>query len=120
MSEKEEPQAAAALGLHEEFIRHVESGASKIRTLSIITILVALGLAASYAYQLALPSLTGATTVTVNLADPLLEATELLLLALSLVWLYVGLRDLLFTRRMAKSIRDARMAEREIEKRITG
>lgn len=120
MSEKEEPQGATALGLHEEFIQHVESAASKMRALSIITILVAFILVVLYALQLAFPSFSATPVVPVNLADPVLEALELLLLALTLVWLYVGVSDYRFTRRMTKLIKEARAAEREIEKRITG
>jgi len=44
----------------------------------------------------------------------------LLLLAFVVLWFYVGLSDLLFTRRMSEAIREARAAEREIEKRIAG
>ena len=79
--------------------------------------LVAAVLAVDYLYQLALP-LTGTTTVTVNVANPALEALQLVLLAFVIVWFYVGLNDLCFTRRMSKAIKESRAAEREVEKRI--
>ncbi len=108
------------LEAHEEFIQQIENGSSKIRALSSITIVVTLLLIASFLIQLALPYFSGTTTVAVNLADPALQAAELLLIALAAVWLYVGVRDYLFTRRMTKAIKQIRDLERELEKRITG
>ncbi len=105
---------------HEEFIQHIERGSSKIRALSVITIVVSVTLAASYLYQLLLPYLSSTKMVTVNLVDPILETTELVLVLLTLLWLYVGVRDFIFTRRMARAIKEVRVLEREIEKRITG
>lgn len=119
MPESKDTQPVSVLEMHEEFIQHIEAGSRRIQTLAIITIVVALALASSYAYQLALPGLTGTSTVTVDLTNPFLEATEVAILALTLVWLYVGVRDLFFTREMAKAIRDARAAEREIERRMS-
>lgn len=115
---EEEPRPDSVLELHEEFIRRIEESSARRRTFSIVTTLVALGLAVSYVYQLALPVLTGTKIVTIDLTDPLLEATELVLLALVLVWLYIAVRDFLFTRRMTEAIREARAAERVIERRV--
>lgn len=105
---------------HEDFIQHIEKGSSIIRGLSIITIAVAALLFASYSYQLILPYLTGTGTVTVSLVDPFLQSTEIVVAVLTLLWLYVGIKDYLFTRRMSKAIREARALEKEIEKRIAG
>ncbi len=41
------------------------------------------------------------------------QAAELFLIALAAVWLYVGIRDYLFTRRMTKAIKEIR--ERGLE-----
>jgi uncharacterized membrane protein YedE/YeeE len=99
---------------HEEFVQHIERGSTKIRVLSLTTMVVAVLLVASYAYQIALPLVSGTTTVDVNLADPTLMATEAVLLALALVWLYVAARDYSFTRRLTKQIREARRLESEL------
>ncbi len=104
---------------HQDLVGHIEKSASGLRLLSGVTIAVALFLSVSYAYQLLLPAL-GTTSVTVNLTDPTNEATEVVVLLLALVWLYVGARDLLFASRMSKDIRAARFKEREIEGRISG
>ena len=102
---------------HQELVRHVEQSTGRIRGLSIITVAVALVLAASYLSQLALP-LTGTTSVTVNLTDPGSMAAELIVLALVLIWLYVGIQDLRFSSRMRAEIRSARLREKEIQDRI--
>jgi len=88
--------------------------------LSLVTIFVSAALAIAYTYQLALALLTGVRTVTVEISNPVLDGLMLLLLAFVVLWFYVGLSDLLFTRRMSEAIREARAAEREIEKRIMG
>jgi len=113
-------QVQSMLEAHEEFIQHIEKGSSKIRTLSVTTLVVAVLLVASYLYQLLLPYATGTTTVTVNLLDPTLQATEAIVLLIALAWLYVALRDYLFTTRLTHSIREIRRQERELEERITG
>jgi len=116
----EDPDKQSMLEAHEEFIQHIETGSSKIRTLSITTLVVAVLLAASYLYQLVLPYATDTTTVTVNLLDPTLQVTEVLVLAIALAWLYVALRDYFFTTKLIHSIKEIRKQEREIEKRISG
>jgi hypothetical protein len=117
MSEEKErgPQIVDA---HQELVRHIEQGAGRIRALSIVTVAVAAILVVSYVSQLALP-LAGTRTVTVNLADPGSIAAELVVLALALVWLYVGVQDLRFSWRMKAEIRSARSKEREIQDRIS-
>jgi hypothetical protein len=119
LSEDRDPKMMV-IEMHEEFIQHMEKGGSIIKTLSSITVVVALLLVGSYAYELASPYFTGTTSVTVNLVDPVLQATEIGLLALGLAWLSIGLRDLVFTRKMSKAIREVRALEKEIEERIGG
>ncbi len=99
---------------HEEFVQHIERGSAKIRALSLTTIVVAVLLIISYAYQIVLPLTTGTTTVQVNLTDPSLVATEVVLLVLSLVWLYVALKDYTFTQRLSRQIKEARRLESEL------
>ncbi len=119
MSE-DESSTIKMIETHEEFIQHIERGSAIIRGLSAITVIVALYLLASYVFQLLFPYYAGITTQTVNLVDPGLQGTEVLLIALTAVWLYIGVRDYLFTRRMAKSIKEARSLEKGIEKKVTG
>jgi hypothetical protein len=103
---------------HQELVRHIEQSAGRIRILSILTLVVAAVLAASYVSQLALP-LTGTKTVTVNLSDPTNVAVELVVLSLSIIWLYVGLQDLRFSSRMKGEIKTARSKEKELQNRIS-
>jgi hypothetical protein len=103
--------------IHEEFIQHVEDGSSKMRLLSALSAVVAVLLTLSYVSQLALP-LVGVTSVTVNLMDPTLVATEIAVIGLALVWLFVGVRDYKFTTKLAWQIAVARAEESDIEKQI--
>ncbi len=112
MSEDKDPKVMV-LEAHEEFIQHIERGSAKIRSLALTTIVVATLLLASYLYQIALPAISGVTTVQVNLSDPVLLATELILVALVVLWLYVALTDFLFTRRLAGQIKEVRRLEHE-------
>jgi len=118
LSEDRSP-TVSMIEAHEEFIQHIEDGSRKVRWLSAVTIVVALVLFASYAYQLVLPYATGTAKVTVNLTDPVLQATELAVAALTLLWLLVGVRDYRFTGRMEKAISEARALERDLEKRVS-
>jgi len=119
MSE-EESSARSVLEIHEEFLQRVETGSTKIRTLSVITIAVSALLAVLYVYEIASPFLNSDTVVTVNLRDPGLVTLELLLTVLALVWLYVGVRDYRYVARLARSIRQARALESAIEREISG
>jgi hypothetical protein len=110
-------QGVEIIEAHQEMVTHIERGASRIRALSGVTIIVAVVLSLSYVYQLLLP-LIGTRTVTVDLADPANQVVELLVLALVLVWLYVGVRNLAFSSRMRNQIMAARSKETEIEKRV--
>lgn len=118
MSE-EESRSARIIEAHQDLIRHIESGSGRIRSLSVVTVIVALVLSVSYIYQLALPVLFGETTVTVNLSDPANVAAEFLVLALALLWLYVGIRDYTFSTRLAREIRRARAQEKDVLARLS-
>jgi len=91
-----------------------------MRTLSIITIGVSFVLFLAYISQLLFPYVTGVTTQSVNLVDPTFQMTELAFAVLALLWFYVGIRDLLFTRRMSKAVREIRTLEKDIERQIAG
>jgi hypothetical protein len=114
----EKERGPGIIDAHQELVRHIEQSAGRIRILSIITLGVAAALAASYLVQLALP-LTGTTTVTVDLTAPSNIVTELVVLALVLIWLYVGVSDLRFSSRIKKEINGARSKEKGIQDRIS-
>ncbi len=111
---EEESRGVRIIEAHQELVRHVEEGSARIRTLAGVTIVVAALLAASYAYQLAFPFAFGQSTVTVDLASPANITTELVVLGLTLVWLYVGVKDYLFVSRLAGEIRGAREEEKRV------
>jgi hypothetical protein len=102
---------------HQDLVAHLERSTGRMRALSLVTVIIAVVLALAYASQLAL-GLTGTTTVTVNLADPANETVEAIVLALTVLWLYVGLSDFLFSTRVRMVIARARTAEKELEKRL--
>ena len=106
------------LEAHEDFVQHIEAGQARVRVLSIITIVVAFLLLASYFYQVLTPFATGTSVVTVNLLDPTLLAFEVVLILVTFAWLYVGVVNYLFASRLGRQIRQARSQEAEIEKRI--
>ncbi len=105
---------------HDEFIQQIENGTSKIRFLSIITVVVSLLLVASYIYQLLLPFFSSTRIVSVSLLNPGLLVMKTLLLILGAAWVYVGIINYLFSTRMGRAIQKGRAMEKEMEKRITG
>jgi hypothetical protein len=117
MSEEDE-KGPRIIEAHQDLIGHIEKGAGKMRVLSLLTVGVAGFLAVAYIIQLVLP-LTGTTSVTVNLEDPVNIATEAVVLALILVWLYVGATNLRFAWRMEVELRSARSKEKEIQERLS-
>jgi hypothetical protein len=119
-SPAEKSPVVSMIETHEEFIQHIESGSSMMRTLSAITIVVSFILLLAYVSQLLLPYVTGETVQPVNLLDPTLQGTEVAVSVLALLWLYVGVRDFLFTRRMGRAIREIRNLEKDIEKHVAG
>jgi uncharacterized membrane protein (DUF485 family) len=116
--EKGDRAKVAILDAHEEFVQHIESGQARIRVLSIITMVVAFLLLASYFDQVLTPFTTGTKVVTVNLLDPTLLALEAILIVVTFAWLYVGVANYLFASRLGKQIREARAKEKEIEGRL--
>jgi hypothetical protein len=116
MSEEAE-SGPGILDAHRELVSRIEQSTGRMRVLAIRTIVVAAFLTASYLVQLALP-LTGTTSQTVNLADPTLVATEVVVLALAMIWLYLGVSDLRFTGRAKRDIRAARAKERQLQDRM--
>ena len=117
--EKGDKAKVAILDAHEDFVQHIESGQSRIRSLSIITIAVAFLLLASYFYQILTPFTTKTTTVTVNLLDPTLIGLEAVLILVTFAWLYVGVVNYLFASRIRRQIKEARAKEKEIEGRLS-
>jgi hypothetical protein len=117
LSDKAEA-GVAAYEAHEEFIQHVEDGRTKIRLLSVMTIVVAFFLSAAYFSQILLPFLSNTKVVTVDLTDPVLILSEVVVLGLSVAWLYVGVANYLFSTRLGRSIKKARSLEKEIEDKI--
>lgn len=111
---------AMVVEAHEEFVQHIENGQGRIRALSILTMAVGVLLLASYFSQILYPFVTGQTTVQVNLLDPTLIVFEIVLIVLTFAWLYVGVINYLFSSRLGRMIRNARAAEKELGKRITG
>jgi len=108
----------AVLEAHEEFVQHIESGQARIRALSVITIVIAFLLLASYFDQVLTPFVTGTTEVTVNLLDPTLLALEAILIVVTFAWLYVGVVNYLFASRLGRQIKEARAKEQEIEAKL--
>ena len=119
MSDKGE-QRVASIEVQEDFLQHVEVGQRKLRNLSIITLAIAVLLGASYFTQILDPFVTGQSVVQVNLRDPTLLVLEVLILGLTLVWIYVGALNYLYYTRLAKSIKLIRAKEDELLKRIEG
>ncbi|MDG6990167.1 MAG: hypothetical protein JRM99_01955 [Nitrososphaerota archaeon] len=111
MGEDADP-AVSIIEAQEEFIQHMEKGGRKITVLAVIATLAGGYFAVSYFVQLViLPYVLGVTTQTVDLLDPGLMVAGAVSLAVSLLWLYAGLRDLTFGRRMAKQIKAIRVLQ---------
>ncbi|HUI00612.1 MAG TPA: hypothetical protein VLX56_03155 [Nitrososphaerales archaeon] len=116
-SDEKEP-SVEIIEAHGSFVRHVELGSARMRTLSIITIVVAFLLLASYFYQVLTPFATGTSVVTVNLLDPTLLAFEVVLILVTFAWLYVGVVNYLFASRLGRQIKAARAAESQLESKL--
>lgn len=108
MSEDKDP-SVSMIELQEEFIQHMERGGRKITVLAVIATVAGAYFAVNYLLQLVvLPYGLGITTQTVNLVDPGLMAAGAVSLVVSLLWLYAGVRDLAFGRRMSERIKEVR------------
>jgi hypothetical protein len=103
---------------HEEFVQHIEAGQRRIRSLSIITFIVALFLSGSYVVEIVYPLVFGQSVVTVNLRDPALIVLEFVALFLTLAWIFVASMDYRFADGLGKRVKAARAAERELEKKL--
>ncbi len=99
-------------------MQHIERGGSKIKLLALIAMLAGGYFAVSYFVQLVvLPYFLGIASQTVNLVDPSLVAAGLVSLAISLLWFFSGLRDLLFERRLAARIKEIRALQAQVAER---
>lgn len=117
--ENQSNPAVATIEVHEEMMQHFEDTGGRTKILSLITILVTLLLSAADLSQIiVVPYLLGSPTVTVNLLDPLLVAFEVAILILTLAWLYVGIRDYVFSNRVLRQVKEIRRAQQEIEARM--
>jgi hypothetical protein len=124
MSEDESPSTPSlphlSLEAHDDFIQHVEVGQKRLRNLSLTTLVVTVILGAAYFSQILTPFVTGQTVVQVNLLDPGLLILEVLILGLTFAWMYVAALNYLFYTRLGKSIKQIRVMEAELLKRIEG
>lgn len=114
------PPGSQVIEAHEEFKQQIEAGASKVRALGVVTMGVTLLLIIAYLYQLILPYVSGTRYVQVDLLDPTLVATQILLIVLVGAWFYVGVVNYRFATRMQKRVREIRAGEAELEKRVFG
>lgn len=114
MSEEERPSGITLVqDAHAMLLRQVERGSAMMRSLALVTVVVAALLALAYGVQLALSAL-GMTVVEVNVNDPLLIGVEVLLFVLAIAWLYVGVRNYRFTTILAKQVKAVRAAESDL------
>jgi hypothetical protein len=104
---------------HGSFVQHIEDGQTRMKTLSIITIVIAFLLLVSYFDQILTPFATGTRYVQVDLLDPTLLALEVLLIVVTFAWLYVGVVNYLFASRLGRQIKEARAKEKEIESKLS-
>ncbi|MDG6938665.1 MAG: hypothetical protein JRN42_09050, partial [Nitrososphaerota archaeon] len=96
----------------------MERGGKKIRLLSLVATIVGAYFAVSYFVQLVvLPYGLGITSQTVDLVNPGLVGLGILSLAISLLWCYAGVRNLLFERKLAERIREVRELQAESAKK---
>lgn len=114
MSGDKDPNVST-IELLEEFMQHIERGGRKIRLLALIAMLAGGYFAVSYFVQLViLPYALGITSQTVNLVDPSLVVAGIVSLAISLLWFFAGLRDILFERKLATRIREIRALQAQV------
>jgi hypothetical protein len=117
MSEDKDP-GVSMIELQEEFIRHMERGGKKIRTLALVATVTGAYFAVSYFVQLVvLPYGLGITNQPVDLVDPGVVAAGVLSLAVAVLWCFAGARNLLFERRLAERIREVRKLQSETAKK---
>lgn len=118
-SPDEKSVGVMVIDAHEELMQQLEAGRAKIRLLSVITIAVAFLLCAAYFSQIVLPLASSSSRYqTVDLLSPALVATEVFLIALGAAWLYVGVANYLFSRRLNERIREIRSYERQLMEKM--
>lgn len=111
MSDEKDP-AVSVIELQEEFIQHMEQGGRRILLLAAVATVAGAYFTINYFLQLVvLPFGLGITTQTVNLLDPGLMAVGAVSLVISLLWVYAGVSDLTFGRRMMKRVREVRQIQ---------
>jgi hypothetical protein len=117
MSEDNDP-SVSIIELQEEFVQHMERGGRKIMVLALIAVVSGAYFALNYFLQLVvLPYGLGITSQTVDLVDPALVAVGTVSLVISLLWLYAGLRDLMFGRRLGKRIKELRELQAQVSRK---
>lgn len=120
-SPDEKSVGVMAIDAHEELMQQLEAGRGKIRLLSVITIAVAFLLCAAYFSQIVLPLVSSSSRYqTVDLLSPALIATEVFLIGLGAAWLYVGVANYLFSKRLNERIREIRWYEKQLMERMEG
>jgi len=103
---------------HEEFAQHIEASQRRLRSLSAITLVIALFLSGSYVLEIVYPFVFSQSVVTVNLLDPTLLVLEFALLLLTFAWIFGGATNSRFATRLGNMVKAARVAEKELEKKL--
>jgi len=114
----ERSPGATFVEAHEEFVQQIEAGQRRIRSLSAVTVVVALLLGLGFLAQIVYPLAVSQSAVTVNLSDPTLIAVEVALFLLAIAWAIVGLANYRFATKLGTMIKGARAAEKELEKKL--
>jgi len=110
--------SVSIIELQEEFVQHMERGGRKIILLALVAVVSGAYFALNYFLQLVvLPYGLGIKSQTVDLVDPALVAVGTVSLVISLLWLYAGLRDLVFGRRLEKRIKELRELQAQVAQR---
>jgi len=118
MEKEDESPGLKFIEAHEMFIEHVEAGRTKIRILSVATIITAFLLLASYLSQLLLPFTSGTRYVQLDLLDPVTVVIQVLLVGFIFIWLYIAFVDYFFVTRLGSLIEEGRMMEKQLEQRV--
>jgi hypothetical protein len=117
-SEVDRSPGATLVEAHEEFAQHIEASHRRMRSLSILTVILGGFLGLSYAFQILYPFATGERVITVNLTDPILLALEAALLFATAALVLVAALDYQFATRQGRIVKGARAAEKELEKKL--
>jgi hypothetical protein len=113
--EDESKPYVTALELHEEFVGHMEGGGKRMKRTSLLTVAASGVLAVLYFSQLVvLPFGLGVTRQTVDLTDPGLMATEAVVLLLTLLWLYTGVEEYRFAKRVSAQVEEIRRLQAQV------